>query len=203
MTQRRILLVEDEELARCTLVRVLETQGYDVTSLDNGAAAVTCLAAERFDVVTTDLVMEGLDGVQVLREAKKRDPDACVVVVSGYCDVDSAIDALRLGAEDYLAKPFDYDELLLRVARCVEKRELRRRLRLYEDILPICAGCRRIRDDAGVGPGNGPWVGLEDYLARRTGARMSQGCCPECASSLQKRSDLSSSHFVLLRPRGI
>ncbi len=184
MTPRRILLVEDEQLARRTLARVLEIKGYHVTSLESGDAALARLRDERFDVVITDLVMEGTNGVQVLREAKERDPDACVVVVSGYCDVDSAIDALRLGAEDYLAKPFDYDELLLRVARCAEKRELRRKLKLYEHILPLCAGCRRIRDDAGVEPGDGRWMALEEYLVKKAGVQVSHGCCPECAANL-------------------
>ena len=184
MTRKKILLVDDEPLALRTLARVLAAAGYEVTALESGAEAVERLRRERFDVVVTDLVMEGVGGVAVLREAKERDPDACVVIVSGYCDVDSAIDALRLGAEDYLAKPFDYDELLLRVARCAEKRDLRRKLKLYEDILPVCAGCRRIRDDAGVEPGSGPWMPLEEYLVRKAGVQVSHGCCAECARKL-------------------
>ena len=184
MTPKKILLVDDETLALRTLARALAAAGYQVTALDNGADAVERLRRERFDVVITDLVMEEVGGVQVLREAKERDPDACVVIVSGYCDVDSAIDALRLGAEDYLAKPFDYDELLLRVARCAEKRDLRRKLKLYEGILPVCAGCRRIRDDAGVEPGDGPWMPLEEYLVRKAGVQVSHGCCAECAKKL-------------------
>jgi DNA-binding NtrC family response regulator len=184
VTRKKVLLVEDEALALRTLARVLGAAGYEVTALESGAEAVERLRKERFDVVITDLVMEETGGVAVLREAKERDPDACVVIVSGYCDVDSAIDALRLGAEDYLAKPFDYDELLLRVARCAEKRDLRRKLKLYEDILPVCAGCRRIRDDAGVEPGTGPWMPLEEYLARKAGVQVSHGCCAECAKKL-------------------
>jgi DNA-binding NtrC family response regulator len=184
VTRRSILLVEDEALALRTLRGALESSGYEVTTLDNGADAVARLREERFDVVVTDLVMEGKDGVQVLREAKERDPDVCVMMISGYCDVDSAIGALRLGAEDYLAKPFDYDEFLLRVQRCAEKRELRRKLKLYEHILPVCAGCRRIRDDTGVEPGAGRWMPLEEYLVRRAGVQVSHGCCVECAKEL-------------------
>jgi len=184
VTPKRILLAEDEPLARRTLTRALENAGYEVVVLENGTDAVARLREEPFDVVITDLVMEGLDGVQVLRQAKEVDPDTSVMMMSGYCDVNSAIDALRLGAEDYLAKPFDYEEFLLRVQRCVEKRDLRRKLKLYEDILPVCAGCRRIRDDAGVEPGAGRWMALEEYLLRKTGVRVSHGCCPECAKDL-------------------
>jgi len=181
---KRILLVEDEALARSTLTRALEGAGYEVEVAGHGGEAVARLGEGRFDAVVTDLVMEGLDGVEVLRQAKELDPDICVLVMSGYCDVNSAIDALRLGAEDYLAKPFDYEEFLLRVHRCVEKRELRRKLKLWEDILPVCACCRRIRDDAGVEPGDGRWMPLEEYLVRKTGVRVSHGYCPECAENL-------------------
>lgn len=184
MTEKTVLLVEDEPLALVTLSRALRAKGYGVTALDNGAEALAQLRGERFDVVVTDLVMEGTNGMAVLREAKERDPDACVLIISGYCDVDSAIDALRLGAEDYLAKPFDYDELLLRVHRCAERRELRRKLKLYERILPVCAGCRRIRDDTGLEPGEGPWLPLEEYLIRRAGVQVSHGWCAECAWKL-------------------
>jgi len=184
MSAKRVLLVEDEPLARRTLTRALEVAGYEAIGLADGDEAVTRLRDERFEVVVTDLVMEGMGGVEVLRQAKELDPDASVMVMSGYCDVNSAIDALRLGAEDYLAKPFDYEEFLLRVARCAEKRDLRRKLKLYQDFLPICAGCRRVRDDAGVEPGDGRWMALEEYLARKAGVRVSHGCCPECAERL-------------------
>lgn len=184
MRTKRILLVEDEPLARRTLSRALEVAGYETIALADGTEAVTRLRDERFDVVVTDLVMEGVSGVEVLRRAKELDPDTSVMVMSGYCDVNSAIDALRLGAEDYLAKPFDYEEFLLRLARCAEKRDLRRKLKIYEDILPVCAGCRRIRDDTGVEPGDGRWMALEEYLVRKTGIRVSHGYCPECADKL-------------------
>jgi len=181
---KRILLVEDEALARRTLGRALEAAGYEVVALADGAEALRRLEDERFDLVVTDLVMEGQDGVQVLRQAKEADPDTCVMMMSGYCDVNSAIDALRLGAEEYLAKPFDYEEFLLRVQRCVEKRELRHRLKLYEDLLPLCGGCRRIRDDTRGEPGSVRWVALEEYLLRNPGAKALHGPCPECAREL-------------------
>ena len=179
-----ILLVEDEPIVLTTLAKALAARGHAVETAASGTEAMERLQRRRFDAVLTDLVMAGADGIEVLREAKRADPDACVLLMSGYCDSGSAIAALRLGADDYLTKPFDYEELFLRVGRCMERRELCRKVRLYERFLPVCAGCRRVRDDTGVEPGAGAWVSLEEYLLNRSGVTVSHGCCPECAKTL-------------------
>lgn len=183
MRPAKILVADDEKLIQLTLARALVAAGHEVTLADDGAQALARLRAEVFDLVLTDLAMEGADGIRVLEEAKALDPDVGVIVMTGYCDVASAVAALRSGAEDYLAKPFDFDELLLRIARCLERRELRRKVRLYEGILPLCSGCRKVRDDAGRAPGAGPWVPLEDYLPRRAGVTVSHGMCPTCTQA--------------------
>jgi len=181
LRQREILLVDDEPLIRLTVERALAAAGHAVTAAGSGEEARRLLLGGRYDLVVTDIAMEGFDGVEVLRAAKAADPDVCVVVMTGYCDVATAVEALRCGAEDYLSKPFDFDEFLLRVGRCLEKRDLRRRVRLYEGFLPLCAGCKKVRDDAGRDPGTGQWLPLEEYLTREAGVTCSHGYCPECA----------------------
>lgn len=183
MNPIQILLVDDEPIIRRTLGRTLEVNGYEVVTAATGDEAVERLRARPFDLVITDLAMEGPDGIEVLGLAKEIDRDAVVIVLTGYCDVNSAVEALRLGADDYLSKPCDYDELLLRMSRCLEKRELRRKLKLYEDILPMCTICRKIRDDAGREPGAGPWLPLEEYMRRKAGVSVSHGCCPDCVDA--------------------
>lgn len=180
MKRNQILLVDDEPIILRTLTMALEARGYGVTVAGSGEEATNRLRERPFDLVITDLAMEGLDGIQVLDLAKQVDPDTSVIVLTGYCDVGSAVDALRLGADDYLSKPCDYEELLLRMARCLEKRDLKRKLKLYEDILPVCTICRKIRDDSGREPGTGPWLPLEEYLKRKAGVTVSHGCCPDC-----------------------
>ncbi len=183
MRAAKILVADDEALIQLTVARALRAAGHEVAVVGDGAAALARLGGEAFDLVLTDLAMEGADGIRVLEEAKARDPDVAVMVMTGYCDVASAVAALRSGAEDYLSKPFDFDELLLRVARCLERRELRRKVRLYEGILPLCSGCRKVRDDGGRAPGTGPWVPLEEYLPRRAGVQVSHGMCPACTQA--------------------
>ncbi len=176
----RILLIDDEPTIRRTLSRALERNGFAVTDVAGGDEALGALEERSFDVVITDLAMEGTDGMTVLERAKQLDPDSCVIVITGFSDTDSAVNALRLGAEDYVAKPFDYDEILLRVARCAERRQLRRKVRLYEEFLPMCAACNKVRDDAGGEHGRGEWLPLEVYLERKAGVSITHGYCPEC-----------------------
>lgn len=176
----RILLVDDEVTIRRTLSRALERIGFSVATATSGTEALHLLTERVFDVIITDLAMEGTGGMTVLERAKQGDPDCCVMVITGFSDTASAVAALRLGAEDYVAKPFDYDELLLRVTRCAERRQLRRKVRLYEDFLPLCAACNKVRDDTDCEPGSGRWLPLEVYLERRAGVSVTHGYCPVC-----------------------
>ena len=92
----------------------------------------------------------------------------------------TAIEALRLGADDYLLKPCDTDEMLLRVARIFEKQEAFRKVKLYESILPVCMYCKRIRDDSSGNSEAENWMMMEDYLLQKSGTLVSHGCCPAC-----------------------
>jgi DNA-binding NtrC family response regulator len=181
MRKSRILLVDDEPILLRTLGRALTEAGHEVVSAAGGAEAADRLREGTFDLIVTDIAMEGLGGLELLQMAKKSDPDVSVILITGFCDAASAIEALRNGADDYLSKPFDFDELILRVSRSLEKRELRRKLRLYEDILPVCCGCKQIRDDAGRQPGTGRWMSLEEYLVKEAGVKVSHGYCPACS----------------------
>ena len=180
MKKKTILLVDDEEIILKSLGRDLKKAGYDVAMAANGESAIAKLGEKRFDLVITDLMMEGLNGIQVLKQAKKIDPELPVIILTGYGDMTSAIDALRSGADDYLLKPCDVEELLFKVSSCLEKYELKRKIKLYEDILPICSVCKKIRDDTGKEPGKGEWMTIEAYINCKTGVLFSHGYCKEC-----------------------
>jgi K+-sensing histidine kinase KdpD len=128
MWNKEILLVDDEESILKSLRKDLDQHGYNVTTASSGLQAVTALRNGHYDIVVTDLIMTGMDGIQVLKETKKIDRKIGVIILTGYGDMASAIKALRLGADDYLLKPCDTDELLLRLSRCLEKRNLLIRL---------------------------------------------------------------------------
>lgn len=184
-----ILLVDDELLLRKTLSADLEVEGFEVETAENGQIGLELLGKKTFDLVITDLVMEGLDGIQVLKGAKKIDPGIAVIILTGYGDLKSAIDALRLGADDYLLKPCDMNELVLRISRCLQQQEFRKKIKVYENILPICSVCKKIRDDTGKKHGQGDWLTLEEYLYRKSGVPATHGYCPVCTRKNQGLSE--------------
>jgi DNA-binding NtrC family response regulator len=134
--QPRVLVVDDEPAMRTLWVRVLERFGYHVDAVDNGYAALQQLDAEHYDVVLTDLNMPQMDGLSLLRTINERQHNTSVVVITAYASLDTARQALRLGAFDYLTKPLDLNELERTVQRCLEMRELQR-LRHEREALAI------------------------------------------------------------------
>src|SRR5512138_494728 len=128
----RVLVVDDEPIALKNLGRALEREGYDVETASSGQSALRMLRAKGYDVVLTDLKMEKVDGMQVLEKCKELDPDAEVILVTGYAAVETAIAAMKRGAYHYVAKPFKLDEVRSVVREAAEKVALKkenRRLR--------------------------------------------------------------------------
>ena len=119
-----ILIVDDQKNMRATTAIVLRAAGYTVAEAEDGQAAIQRLASETFDVVLTDLRMDGIDGLEVLRSALEMAPSTQVIVMTAYGTIESAVEAIRRGAFDYLAKPFKEHELLVRVEKALERRHL-------------------------------------------------------------------------------
>jgi DNA-binding NtrC family response regulator len=122
----RILVVDDEEIVRESLGGWLEKDGYTVVQAPDGPSAVEKLKAERWSIVVADLKMPGMDGLQVLEEAKKIQPDVSFVIMTAYATVDTAVAAMKKGAYDYLVKPFDPEELTLMMQKIVSQQSLLR-----------------------------------------------------------------------------
>ena len=135
MTTTTILFVDDEPVIRTSFVRELELEGFAVVAVADGAEAISAVNQRRFDVVITDLVMPGIDGFGVLKEVKRQSPQTSVIILTGYGDMRSAIDALRLGADDFTLKPCEIEELVFRVRRCLEKHSLLQTLALQNQRL--------------------------------------------------------------------
>ena len=123
-TAGRVLVVDDQRNMRVTTAIVLRQAGFEVAEAESGAAAMERLGAEPFDVVLTDLRMGDVDGMAVLRGALEISPSVQVIVMTAYGSIESAVEAVRLGAYDYLTKPFKEEELRVRVEKAVEKRRL-------------------------------------------------------------------------------
>nr|MBF0221295.1 response regulator [Desulfobulbaceae bacterium] len=128
MSNFSILLVDDEAIILNAVGTDLRQEKYEVTTANGGQEALQLIAKQHFDLIVTDLVMTGVDGLDVLKEVKRLNDLTCVIILTGYGNVTTAIDALRLGADDYLLKPCDSDELIIRIERCLEKTKLAREL---------------------------------------------------------------------------
>lgn len=117
-----ILVVDDEEIARRNLEHVLNKEQYEVVTAVDGADALRKLEAHEFDVLVTDLKMASLDGMELLEKVNGRYPDIKVIVVTGFASISSAIEAVKKGAFDYIAKPFKLDEVRNAVRKALEKK---------------------------------------------------------------------------------
>ncbi|QDV07148.1 DNA-binding transcriptional response regulator [Planctomycetes bacterium Poly30] len=122
----RVLVVDDDLGHGEALGDGLEMDGYDCVVVGSGSEGIAQLEAHSFDAVLTDLVMHDRSGLEVLREAKRLAPDTPVLLVTGHATVETAVDAMREGAEDYLSKPVKLTELRAKLARAVEKSRLRK-----------------------------------------------------------------------------
>jgi two-component system, NtrC family, response regulator PilR len=121
----RILVVDDERSMRELLAIVLRREGYEVLLAENGRAAIDLLEREPVDLLISDIKMPDLSGVDVLRAAKKIDKDILGIMITAFASTDTAVEAMRLGACDYLSKPFDIDLLKMKVREKIENRQLK------------------------------------------------------------------------------
>jgi DNA-binding NtrC family response regulator len=116
-TKNRILVVDDEEALRIVLSSELEGEGYQVSNAADGQEAINILNKQEFDLVLLDIKMPNVDGFEVLKFVKERWPKTKVVMLTGFADLKNAIESKKLGAEDFISKPYDLVDLLTTVER--------------------------------------------------------------------------------------
>jgi len=122
MTGIKVLVVDDEEVIRKGICRVMEGRGYQAESSESGFGAIEKLQKAPFNIVITDLKMPGMDGIEVLKAIKILQPDVPVIIITGYSTVDTAVDAMKNGAFDYIAKPFTPKQIIEMVEKALEQR---------------------------------------------------------------------------------
>ncbi|MGQ9645234.1 MAG: sigma-54-dependent transcriptional regulator [Thermodesulfobacteriota bacterium] len=126
MIPKRVLIVDDEENFRHMLSVILKKEGYDVEAASNGEEALEKLTLSPYDQVLCDIRMPKMDGLDFLNEARKAGVDSTIIMMSAYGTVDIAIEAIKLGAYDYISKPFKPDEIILTLKKAEERERLRR-----------------------------------------------------------------------------
>ena len=122
----RILVVDDEEIVIKSCLRILGEGGYELDSAPDGLEALRKVEESPFDILVLDIMMPKIGGLEVLQRVKESHPDIDVIMITGLSEIDTAVRAMKLGAFDYLPKPFDPDELRLVVQRALERRQLLR-----------------------------------------------------------------------------
>ncbi len=144
----KLLIVDDEKIAVKNLEYVLKKEGYEIKTTSNGQNALKLLSKHEFDVVLTDLKMEKVDGMQILKRCKESNPDLEVIMITGYATLETAIEAMKHGAYHYIAKPFKLDEVRKVVREASEKVRLKKENRqLRESLENITDRVRIITQD--------------------------------------------------------
>ncbi len=122
----RILVVDDEQSMRDFLAIMLKKEGYEVVAAETGSDALKAVQLEIFDLVISDVKMPGMDGIDVLKTVKEVSPETVVIMITAYATAETAVEAMKLGAYDYILKPFKVDEIKLIIQKALEKRYLRK-----------------------------------------------------------------------------
>ncbi len=192
-----VLVVDDEEVLRRNLARYLRLNGFDVETCPSAEAALELLGSRPFGLVITDLRMPGMDGLQLIRYLQNHHPDVLSILMTAYASVESAVEALRSGASDYLLKPVSLDELGRKVEALLERRALHEQVRRLRQELrertvgidlvahsPAMAAVERLLDQVAPTPAN---VLLEGESG--TGKEV-------VARAIHERSDRSERSFI-------
>jgi len=165
MNKTRVLIVEDEKLIRWSLRQRFDEEGYIADEAETGQEGLAALRENTYDLVTLDYKLPDMTGLEVLEEIRKEDRDLVVIIVTAFSNVEDAVSAMRLGAFDYISKPFKMDELMLTIERGLEATRLKRQVRDFrneirskfgiEGIIGVCPAMLKlfatIRDVAASG----------------------------------------------------
>ncbi|MEA3350066.1 MAG: response regulator transcription factor [Chloroflexota bacterium] len=145
---KKILIVDDEKNIRATVTKILEAEGYDILTAENGAEALSTLEQEDIDLILLDIRMPDIDGVEVMRKAGELSPETKIILLTGHGSLESAIAALRLKAHDYLLKPIPSQELLSSVASALALQDKEKQKRILLEQLE--SSLQQLKDVEGV-----------------------------------------------------
>src|SRR6188472_4131106 len=128
----RILVIDDDPGVRESMTRMLRGAGFSVLAASSGEEGFDLARGDVFDVILSDMRMPGLSGLDVLRKLRDVNVDACFIIMTGFGTIETAVEAMKLGAVDFVQKPFFRDELLMRVRAAADRRQLARQVDLLQ-----------------------------------------------------------------------
>ncbi|MFZ3065607.1 MAG: sigma-54 dependent transcriptional regulator [Nitrospirota bacterium] len=147
--KKNVLIIEDEPIMRNILKNALIKAGFETTIVEDGIMGISAINEGEFDIIITDIVLPRGDGFKILKWAKEKRPDTSVILITGHGKVKDAVEAMKLGASDYLTKPFSMEDLALRISKIVEFQELKRDYTRLQQECETIFGTERI---LGVSP---------------------------------------------------
>jgi two-component system response regulator PilR (NtrC family) len=130
----RVMVVDDEENIREVLSNYLESMNYEVDTAEDGQDALNKFSKGDFDLIISDLLMPNVDGLELLKRVRNIDKEVIFLMITGYPSIETAVDAIKKGAYDYITKPFHMEDVKLRIERAFEKRSLKERLKTVQGL---------------------------------------------------------------------
>ncbi len=124
----RVMVVDDEENIREVLSSYLTGLGYQVVTAKDGQDALNKFQKDQFDLIISDLLMPNIDGLDLLKQIREKDRDVIFLMITGYPSIETAVEAIKKGAYDYITKPFHMEDVKIRIERAFEKKNLKERL---------------------------------------------------------------------------
>jgi DNA-binding response OmpR family regulator len=171
----RILVAEDDADTRDLLSLMLQKAGHEVTCCDDGSRAWETLRREHFPLLISDCMMPAMDGYELCRRVRSAQrPYTYIVLLTAFGGRDNYMAGMDAGADDFLTKPCDFEELKARLRVAERILGLQEEVRRLSGMLPICSYCKKVRE-----PSN-EWVSVETYVSRRSDASFSHTVCPQC-----------------------
>ena len=172
----KILIADDNATSRLLLTSTLATLGHEVLAAANGRQAWDRFQTGDCQLVISDWLMPEIDGLQLCRliRAEKRQKYTYIILLTMMEGKGAFLEGMRAGADDFITKPFDEDQLAARLRVAERILSLQWQVKQLEKLLPICSYCRTIRDE------HNEWQSLEDYISTRTEMTFSHSICPNC-----------------------
>ncbi len=171
-----ILIADDDAVCRLLLAAALQQAGHEVASASSGEEAWQQWERAPFPIVISDWMMPGLDGLELCRRIRAAGHArySYVILLTSLAGKTRYLEAMDVGVDDFITKPFDEDELAAKLRAAARVLDLQREVKALQDLIPICAYCKKVRDD------NDYWRQVESYITEHTAATFSHGICPEC-----------------------
>lgn len=135
MSLGNVMVVDDEKHVQEVLKDFLVHLGYDVTLADNGDDALNKFQPEQFDLIISDLLMPKIDGLELLKRVKRLDKEVIFLMITGYPSIETAVDAIKKGAYDYITKPFNMEDVRFRIEKAFEKKHMKESLKTMNGLV--------------------------------------------------------------------